>query len=322
MCTAGRRADGCAGRVRGRTMDLGRRVAALAARQHGLVTFGQLLRLGVGRRAVQHRVATGRLHRVHLGVYAVGHDAICDAGRLLAAVMACGNEAALSHVHAAVVWRLLPPWVETSLIPTHVTVPPGSGKGRRPRILIHRSRLPRTEVEVEDAIPITSVARTVLDLAEVRGTRELERLVDQAITNGQVTVAKLHAVTASHPGRHGAAAVRRLLATAERFDSLTQSELEEAFAGLVRAGGLGSPALNRLIDGMKIDAIWRAERVAVELDGYRWHRTRHRQEADRDREARLRRLGWFPVRYSARQVFDQPLIVIADLAAVLAGSRS
>jgi Transcriptional regulator, AbiEi antitoxin len=108
------------------------RIAALAARQHGLVTFAQLRRLGLSRGAIRHRVVSAVLHRVHVGVYAVGHPAISPSAQLLGAVMACGDTAVLSHVHAAHLWRLLPPWIEVELAPTHVTVPPACGRGRRP----------------------------------------------------------------------------------------------------------------------------------------------------------------------------------------------
>ena len=116
--------------------------------------------------------------------------------------------------------------------------------------------------------------------------------------------------------------MRRLFATDRRFDSLTDSELEEEFIRIVRSAGLPVPALGQRIEGMKVDAIWRAERVVAELDGYRWHRTGYRQDRDRRREARLRQLGWLPVRYSAAQVFDSPLAVVADLVAVLIARRS
>jgi very-short-patch-repair endonuclease len=293
-------------------------VAALAGRQYGLITCGQLSRLGVSRSGIQHSVRVGRLHRIHVGVYAVGHPTLDDAATLLAAVMACGAEAGLSHDHAALRWELLPPWEEPALVPTNVTVPRACGRGRRPGIVVHRSALPPAEVCVLNGIPTCTAARTVLDLADAASARELERLVDQAVTNQSTTVTTLDAVAGAHPGRRGAAKLRRLIATAKRFESLTDSELEEAFLSLVRSAGLPLPALNQRLAGMRIDAIFRAERVAVELDGYRWHRSRYRQEADRRREVRLRQLGWMPLRYSAEQVFDGPLVVVADLGAVLA----
>ncbi len=301
---------------------IGVSVADLAARQHGLVTRNQLRSIGMSPGAIGHWASTGRLHRVHLGVFAVGHRALSDRARLLAAVMACGSGAALSHIHAALLWDLLPPWREVELTPTHVTVPRGSGRGRRPGIVIHRAALPATELRALDRIPICSAARTVLDCAEASSARDFERLVDQAITGDRVTRLELDAMASAHRTRRGAAAIRRLLDAAERFDSVTDSELEEEFIRVVRGAGLPIPALGQRLAGMKVDAMWRAERVVAELDGYRWHRTRFRQDADRQREARVRQLGWIPLRYSATQVFDTPLAVIADLAAVLVARRS
>ena len=146
--------------------------------------------------------------------------------------------------------------------------------------------------------------------------------MDQAITDKRTTPDALRAVLSRSAGSRGAAVLRTIIDAAERFDHLTRSQLEESFLALVRGAGLSPPALNVRIEKMRVDAVWRAERVAVELDGYRWHRTRSRIEADRDREAKLRRRGWTPLRYSARQVFDQPLVVVGDLASVLARNRT
>ena len=300
----------------------GARVARIAARQHGLITFAQLRRLSGSRGTIQHWTTCGRLHRVHVGVFAVGHRALTDRSRLLAAVMACGPDAALSHTHAALVWRLFPPWVTVNPSPTHVTVPHTSGRGRRPGILVHRAELLPGETELEEGIRVTTVARTALDYGEIASHRELELLVDRAIVEDRVEVGELRTAVAAHPSRRGSGALQRLLDAAERFDSVGDSALEEAFLQLTRAASLPRPSMGAMIGGMKLDAVWPGPRVAVELDGYRWHPTRGRQESDRDREARLRRLGWLVIRYSARQVFERPLEVAADLARVLATRRT
>lgn len=296
-------------------MHVDRRIARLAARQHGLITVRQLKRLGLGRGAVEHRRAVGRLHSVHAGVYAVGHGAIRFEAHLLGAVMACGNDAVLSHKQAGLMWGMFPPWAEVELEPVNVTVPRGSRRGRRPGIAVHRAALDRDERTIHRGIPISSPGRTLADLGHHLTARELESCVDRAITENLVTPSTLR--TAATRRRH-AVALRGLLQAAERFDSVTESELEEAFLRLVREAGLPRPTLNASVAGMRVDAIWHGERVAVELDGYRWHRTRTRQESDRKREARLRRDGWMPLRYSARQVFDEPLAVVSDITRVLA----
>jgi very-short-patch-repair endonuclease len=189
------------------------------------------------------------------------------------------------------------------------------------RLLIHRAALPAREVRSRDAIPVTSPARTVVDVAGRSPKREVERMVDQALTDRRCTEAELRAVADRSPRLPGASALRRLLDAAESLETLTRSELEEAFLSLIRSAGLPTPALNLRVQRMRVDAAWRTERVAVELDGYEWHRTRRRHDADRGRDAALRRLGWLPVRYSFRQVIDEPVAVIADLAPILTRRR-
>lgn len=243
-------------------------------------------------------------------------------GELLAAVMTCGAEAALSHDHATYLWGMLPPWAEVDLSTIHVTVPPSSGRGRRRGIIVHRSPLSKDERILHGAIPVTTPARTLVDYAARAELRALERAVDQSVTDGIVTSGKLRDAAMRHGRRPGGAAMRGLLGAAERYDSLTRSELEEAFLELVRSAGLPAPELNRRIERLRVDAVWRRERVAVELDGYRWHRTRARVEADRHRELILRKAGWFPLRYSARQVFEEGPAVLVDVATVLARRRA
>lgn len=294
------------------------KIAALAAKQHGLVTIGQLRRLGLSRGAVAHRVRCGRLHRIHVGVYAVGHLHLSPDALMMAAVMACGSDAALSHEHATALWGLTPPWAEIDWTEIAVSVPRGTARGRRPGIRVHRVQLMPAELTTRRLIPVTSAARTLADFGARVELRELERAVDQAVSERLVTLVQLRSATEARPTAPGPACLRGLLATAERFDSVTDSMLEEEFVGIVRCGGLPMPALNQRIEGMRVDAVWRPQRVVVELDGYTWHRTRGRQENDRMREAKLRRAGWWPVRYSKRQVFDEPLVVVSDLATVLA----
>jgi very-short-patch-repair endonuclease len=297
------------------------RIAQLAARQHGLVTLGQLRHLGLGRGALRHRRATGRLHRVYVGVYAVGHRTLTTEARLLAAVMSCGNDAALSHEHAAYLWGLIAPWDEIDLHLVHVTTGPSSRRGRRPGIVVHRSSLHGDERMRRHEIPVTSPARTLIDLAAQSELRPLERVTDRALTEGLTTVTDLRRAATERGARPGAAAIRDLLDGAERYDSITNSQLEEAFLALVRDAGLPEPALNARVEGFLVDAAWHRERVVVELDGYRWHRSRMRQESDRNREVKLRSAGWLPLRYSSLQVFDARLAVVADLAGVLVERR-
>lgn len=302
-------------------MQVDRRIARLAQRQHGRITAGQLERLGLTRGEIDYRLEVGRLHRVHAGVFAVGHADDTSEGQMLAAVMACGHEAVLSHLHAAHLWDILPPWVEVDLSAIHVTVPPGCRRGRRPGIVVHRAELGEQDRSRRRDIPITSPAHTLLDLGSIVQVRDLERAVDQVLTDELAAPDALWSVVAMHPRRRGARALRSLLEATERFDRLTRSQLEEALLALIRQAQLPEPQLNMRLAGYRIDAAWPHERVAVEVDGYRWHRTRRRLESDRRREAAIRRAGWMPLRYSARQVLDEGLAVLADLSRALAERR-
>lgn len=169
-------------------------------------------------------------------------------------------------------------------------------------------------------IPVTAPARTILDLA-AHDAQAGERAVDRALAEEKTTIDALRACACARRGTRGARALGSVLDAAERFDGITRSELEEAFAALASAAGLGDPKRSELVCGVRVDAVWPDERVAVELDGCRWHRTRARTESDRDRELRLRAAGWLVLRYSARRVFEEPMLVVADLARALAARR-
>ena len=164
---------------------------------------------------------------------------------------------------------------------------------------------------------MTAPARTILDLAADSDPRRLERAIDQAVTDELLDPRALRAVLDRCPATRGSGRLRSMLDSADGHSTVTESRLEERFLKLVRDAGLPPPALNVRIGRMRVDAVWQQARVAVELDGYRWHRTRGRQESDRRREAALRGLGYTPLRYSAGQVIDQPLAVVADVAAAL-----
>ncbi|MGH2985674.1 MAG: DUF559 domain-containing protein [Solirubrobacterales bacterium] len=303
-------------------MGIDERIARLASRQLGLVSHGQLRRVGLGQSAIRRRREAGRIHLVFPGVYAVGHTALTEVAHLLSRVMACGPAAVLSHDHAAHLWSVLPRWEEADLTLVHVTVPPGSRRGRRPGVIAHRSALDPVDRTLHRGIPVTGPARTILDLAAGPDPRRLERAIDQAITDELLDPRTLRAVLDRYPATRGRGALRSMLGSADRLSTVTESKLEERFLKLIRDAGFPPPALNVRIGRMRVDAAWPEHRVAVELDGYRWHRTQGRQETDRRREAALRGLGYTPLRYSAAQVFDQPLVVVADLVAALAVRRS
>jgi Transcriptional regulator, AbiEi antitoxin/Protein of unknown function (DUF559) len=281
-------------------------IARLAERQHGVVSLPQLQSLGLGKAAVSRRTQAGRLTRIHRGVYAVGHGRLTGQGRWMAAVLAYGDGAVLSHRSAAALHGIRP----TSRRNIDVTVPSPSARPR-PGIDVHRSAtLTPADVTVVDGIPCTSVARTLLDLGEVVDERGVEKAVDQADVLRLFDLRAVEEVLSRADGRRGAPVLRRVLA---EYDgpTLTDEELEERFFAICRESGLPKPAVNvwiTLDDGIayKADFLWRGEGLIVETDGWASHGTRRAFEHDRRRDRRLRLAGWEVVRFTWRDVEREP----------------
>jgi very-short-patch-repair endonuclease len=288
---------------------LDRAVAALAMRQHGVVARRQLEALGLGRGAVAHRITVGRLHAVHRGVYAVGHRRLSGRGHWMAAVLACGSGAALSHASAAALWELRPS--EAPLV--DVAVRAGAGRTLA-GVRAHRlGGLRDDEVTAVDAIPVTTVARTLLDLAAVVPRRGLERTLDQAEVRELFDLRSLHATLGAHPGHHGAGMLARALREHQAGTTLTRSELEERFLALCNAHAIPRPQVNARVAGLEVDFLFAAERLVVEVDGFRFHRGRAAFERDRDRDAILALAGVRVLRFTHRQVSERPGLVAAAL---------
>lgn len=289
------------GRRRGRD----RRVAGLAAVQWGVVDHDQLLAAGFSASGVSRAVAAGRLHRRHHGVYAVGHPALRREGVWLAAVLACGPGAVLSHRSAATLWDLRP----AGRVSIDVTV----RSRRRPAAGItvhHTARLDPTEITVHDAIPVTSVSRTLADLAGVLNARALERTLERAEALQVLDVPSLLASVAHRPG---APVVRRILSEWEPVR--TRSELEVALLRLVRRSGLPAPVVNGRVGEFEVDLLWEGPRVVAEADSIQFHLTRAAMERDRARDAVLARSGHRVLRFTDRQVRHRPHEVIGALRA-------
>jgi very-short-patch-repair endonuclease len=262
-----------------------------------------LLDLGVTRNEVQHALRSGRLHRVHRGVYAVGHTALSQEARWMAAVLARGPGAVLSHRSAANLWRLVPR--PPALTEISTTTNRRSVEG----IAIHRPRaLAESEVTRHRGIPTTTVTRTLVDLADEATDDELQR----ALHNAEI----LYSVALDGVRTEGRRAATRLKGPRDR----SRSELERSFARLCERAAIGAPRNNARVAGLEVDFVWPAERVVVELDGWRFHRSRHQFELDRRRDAKLARAGYRVVRFTYRQVTDAPHEVVATLRAALASA--
>ncbi len=300
------------GEMRTRHPDRG--IAVLAGAQHGVVSRRQLFVLGLGRGAIFHRLARGRLHEVHSGVYAAGHRLLSDQGRWMAAVLAGPPGTVLSHRSAAALWEIRPHRGGRAEV-THRRQIHGS-----PGVLPHRALLPADEITRVDGIPVTTVARTILDLAAVLDCAGVERALNEAEVRrlgGDLSLARL---VGRYPGRRGVACVRRLLL--ERAPSaLTRSELEERFLALIRDHGLPRPLVNAgLFAGgrwYEADCVWREQRLVVELDGRAFHATTSAFERDRARDRALQVAGWRVVRVTWRQLDSEPEAVVADLRRLL-----
>ena len=287
--------------------DVERAVAALAARQAGVVSRRQLLGLGLSPRAIARRLAGGRLHALHRGVYAVGHIAVTWEGRARAALLAAGAGAALSHCSAAVDWRMLPDGGG----PQEVTVL-GRTPRHRPGIVVHTART--LEVRDHRGLPVTAPARTLLDLAAHVPRDTLARALAEAQVLGLATPADMRRAIRQTPNHRGARALAGMLDTTEP----TRTKLERVLLDLLHRAGLPSPLVNAKAGPYEVDALWPAERMIVETDGWAAHGHRGAFERDRARDADLQSRGYTVLRFTWRQIADEPLLVAARIAQVLA----
>ena len=291
-----------------------RAVARVAAAQHGVVTRAQLEAIGFGRGAIAHRLAQARLHRLHRGVYLVGHPVAPPLARELAALLACGPGAVLSHRTAGELWGLLPAGEGNREVDITVV-------GRNPRhpgIRVHRvRRLEARHLMARRGIPVTAPARTLLDLADVLPPRALERAVDEAQVSRRVRHEDLLAVLAEANGRHGAPALRAVLER-EGGPAITRSEAEERLLALLRRAGLPPPRVNVRLAGHEVDLFWPDQGVVIEIDGYAFHSSRAAFERDRVRDAQLQAIGLRVMRVTWRQIVAEPEALLVRIAQLLA----
>ena len=277
--------------------DLHQRLVALAANQHGNVTRQQLLKLGFTSDAIKHLLRISFLHRVHLGVYAVGRPPKTALEKAAAAVLACGAGAALSHSSALAHWGLIDRWPSSF----DVAVP---GDCRRPRITIHRqSGLQRWDVRVHVGIRVTSPAWTIVDCAPRLTDRRLARVVNDALRSKRLKRWQLAEVMARRAHRPG---VQRLRPFVDATDGPTRSEFEDAFLAFCERHDLPRPKVNTIVAGHEADAYFEAERLIVELDGWVFHSSRASFESDRDRDADSLLQGIGTIRLTWERMIGKP----------------
>jgi very-short-patch-repair endonuclease len=289
-------------------------IRALGKANNRVVTYGALKAAGIGGNLITLRVATGLLYRHHSGVYLLDPPEKASRITLMtAAVEACGPDAVLSHRSAAEHWELLPEqagYMEVTVV--------AHNAGDRPGIRRHRVQdLDPRDIRTRQGIQVTSLARTVLDGASYRRGQDLEELVGAAIGPGRTSVREIEQAIERCPTRRGVGRLRAVLRQ-DGGPRWTRSWGERRLLSLIRQAGLPVPQTNRLLLGFKVDALWEDLKLVVEVDGYEFHGDRDAFESDRARDAVLVAHGYRVLRFTARQLRDQPLLVLGQLAAALA----
>jgi very-short-patch-repair endonuclease len=296
-------------------------VAALAGRQHGVVSTAQLLEIGLTHRMIQRRVARGWLHRIHYGVYAVGHTKVSPEGWWMAATLACGAGAVLSHRSAAAHLGIR----KTNLAWAEVSSPGRAGHSRE-GIRVHSGdTLAARDVCVVDAIPCTTVERTIFDLSAILNRDALEYALHRAQTRpSPVDFGELVALVDRFPGRPGTRRLRSLLGPpAELSDAEAKSRMERAFLALSRRAGLPEPRLNAWIPlpipagGLEVDFTWPDHMLAAETDSASFHETIRARRNDPARDRALMLAGWRVARFTWWDVMAEPSRVASEVRALL-----
>jgi very-short-patch-repair endonuclease len=282
------------------------------------VTHRQLLAVGIRAGAIKRRVAAGRLVRRYRGVYAVGHVQDTPEARWIAAVMACGRGAVLSHLDAAVLWKIY----VTKGTTIHVTTTTRSPR-TLPGIRVHRARkLDPADVTTKDAIPVTTVARTLIDLTDVLPSDRILRAMREA---EYLKLLDMDTLIAAVQRANGRRRLNELTQAIERHrpGQIVREELEHRFLELVHAAGLPDPQTNVKVKTRRrpydVDCLWRDEAVAVELDGRAAHLRAEAFEEDRARDAALTATGLRPLRFTWRRLTEEPEDALAELKATLSG---
>lgn len=252
----------------------------------------------------------GRLHPIHRGVYALGHPAIPIEGQLVAALLHAGPGAVLSHHTAAWWWQLL------DQAPAVIEVSAPSRAGSVDGVTVHHPRV--IEAARIRRLPVTTLPRTLLDAASRSSAYEVRRMLAQADYHGLLVFSEVAAVCGS--GRPGSARLGAALERHEPRIAQTRSELERRFLRECEAAGIALPEVNVVVEGWTVDAVWRAERVVVELDGRDNHSSPGQMERDRRKDLQLRAAGYVVVRYTWAQIIFEASAVLADLRAVLSSA--
>lgn len=282
-------------------------IGRIARRQHGVVTRKQLLDAGISKEEIRRRVLKKSLIPVHRGIYRVGHTAPSVEARYHAAVLACGEGAVLSGEAAGYLWGL----IKGSAAPPEVTSP----KDREVKgVRIRRARRRETEATTRHGIPTTTVPRTLVDLSSLLRLPDLARACHEAGVLHHTTPRQVEAVLEHRPNTPGAKQLRSVMRGEVH---VTLSGLERRFLGRLREAGLPEPVTNRKAGEKRVDCRWPQHNLTVELDSYRYHRSRHAWELDRRREREAHARDDDFRRYTQDDVFEQPKPMLAELERLL-----
>jgi hypothetical protein len=289
-------------------------------RQHGVVSMAQLLRMGYADEVVLEWAQTGRLHRLHQGVYAVGHRRLTWHSRCWAGVLGAEPNstdevvwpAVSSHGSAAYLWGLY------RFAPESIDVTAPIRRRAKRVFRVHFSSILAGEDRaVREGLPVTSVPRTLLDLAIRSRPGQLDRLLERAEERDLLDLEAIEALLARAGGHRGRGRLRRALALYQPDAAFTRSRFERRFRRLVRAAGLPAPSMNFNVAGYELDAYWPDLRFAVELDLYETHGTRAAFERDHLRQEELKLLGVEMIRITRPRFDREPAAAIRNLAALL-----
>ncbi len=287
-------------------------IAWVGARQLGLITVAQLNAAGVGRGSIARRVANGQLHQVFRGVYLVGHPVPLPGALELAGVLACGEGTLVSHHSAARLWGLVkasPGEVEVTVI--------GRDCRSRDGLRVHAvKRLGAPDRGRRLGIPITSAARTVIDVSATVGYEEAEHVIAEACALKLTSEPQLLAAANRVSNRAGVARIRSILGQSGG-PRRTRSDGERALLGLIRAARLPDPATDVPLLGFTADFLWPEQRLIVELDSYPAHGHRAAFERDHRRDVIHRDAGYEVLRFTGRQLEHDPFYVLAVIARAL-----
>lgn len=275
-------------------------IRELAERQHGVVARRQLIDLGIGSELIRDRVERGKLLRLHQGVFALGHRRIGRYGEWMAATLACGPGAYLSHGSALQLWGLRRPYGRPELLRV-------AGHERPHGVWLHQTRsLSAVDVTVEAGIPTTTIERALIDFASRADVKQLERLLVEADRSGRLNWSELRRVIEQGRGRKGLRRLKRAAGQVDPMAAETISPLEVDFLGLCTRAGLPSPQVNVMIEGREVDFHWPDRRVIVETDGYKYHNDRPAFERDHQATIDLEAAGYVVRRTTYRMLRDKP----------------